>query len=203
MYMENWRPGGTGWMDLDLVGQQSGALVAFVPPVSIKDRSLHWTLVKSQIYCLEHILVYGSGNTCFSLIMGFGSFWTGFLGWLYVLGWGGLSTILRLGLQCWGLKSKLGRGPGPPWQEWNGLVLLVPGIQARRVFSGHPAGHIDSRIVISAWRYGLTTLWHRSKNWQLKYEEMVPFAQPLPNYSLGAYIEGWIRNEMRLLKVRN
>jgi hypothetical protein len=30
------------WMDLDLVGQQSGALVAFVPPVSIKDRSLHW-----------------------------------------------------------------------------------------------------------------------------------------------------------------
>jgi hypothetical protein len=29
-------------MDLDMVGQQSGALVAFVPPVSIKDCSLHW-----------------------------------------------------------------------------------------------------------------------------------------------------------------
>jgi hypothetical protein len=28
-------------MDLDLVGQQSGALVAFVPPMSIKDRLLH------------------------------------------------------------------------------------------------------------------------------------------------------------------
>jgi hypothetical protein len=28
-------------MDLDLVGQQSGALVAFVLPLSIKDRSLH------------------------------------------------------------------------------------------------------------------------------------------------------------------
>jgi hypothetical protein len=41
MYMDNWRPSGTGWMDLDLVGQRSGALVAFVPPVSIKDRSLH------------------------------------------------------------------------------------------------------------------------------------------------------------------
>jgi hypothetical protein len=41
MYMDNWRPGGTGWMDLNLVGQQSKALVAFVPPVSIKDRSLH------------------------------------------------------------------------------------------------------------------------------------------------------------------
>jgi hypothetical protein len=46
-------------MDLDLVGQQRGALVAFVPPVSIKDRSLHWTLVKSQIYCPEHILANG------------------------------------------------------------------------------------------------------------------------------------------------
>jgi hypothetical protein len=39
---DKWRPGGTDWMDLDLVGQQSGALIAFVPPVSIKDRSLHW-----------------------------------------------------------------------------------------------------------------------------------------------------------------
>jgi hypothetical protein len=41
MYMDNWRPGGTGWMDLDLVGQQSGALVVFVSLVSIKDRSLY------------------------------------------------------------------------------------------------------------------------------------------------------------------
>jgi hypothetical protein len=41
MYMDNWRPDGTGWMDLYLVGQQSGALVAIVPSVSIKDRSLH------------------------------------------------------------------------------------------------------------------------------------------------------------------
>jgi hypothetical protein len=30
------------WMDLDLVGQQSGALFACVLPVSIKDCSLHW-----------------------------------------------------------------------------------------------------------------------------------------------------------------
>jgi hypothetical protein len=28
MYMDNWRPDGTGWMDLDLIGQQSRALVA-------------------------------------------------------------------------------------------------------------------------------------------------------------------------------
>jgi hypothetical protein len=30
------------WMDLALFGQQSGVLIAFVPPVSIQDRSLHW-----------------------------------------------------------------------------------------------------------------------------------------------------------------
>jgi hypothetical protein len=42
--MDNWRSGGTFWMDLDLVGQQSGALIAFVLSVSIKDRSLHWIL---------------------------------------------------------------------------------------------------------------------------------------------------------------
>jgi hypothetical protein len=38
------------------------------------------TLVKSQIYCPEHILAYGGGKTCFSLVMGSGSFRTGFLG---------------------------------------------------------------------------------------------------------------------------
>jgi hypothetical protein len=61
-------------MDLDLVGQQSGALVAFVPSMSIEDRPLYWTLVRSQTFYLEHILTYGSGKTCYSLIMGFGSF---------------------------------------------------------------------------------------------------------------------------------
>jgi hypothetical protein len=79
MYMDNWRPGKTGWMDLYLVGQQSGALVAFVSPVSIKDRSLHgpWS---SHRVCPEHILAYGDGKTCFSLVMGSGSFQTCFLG---------------------------------------------------------------------------------------------------------------------------
>jgi hypothetical protein len=62
-------------MDLDLVGQQSGALVAFVSPLSIEDRPLHWTPVRSQIYYPEHIFAYRSGKTCYSLVMGFGSFW--------------------------------------------------------------------------------------------------------------------------------
>jgi hypothetical protein len=63
-------------MNLDLVGQQSRALVAFVPPVSVEDRPLHWTLVRSQTYYPEHILAYGSRKTCYSLVMGSGSFRT-------------------------------------------------------------------------------------------------------------------------------
>jgi hypothetical protein len=57
--MDNWRPGGTDWMDLDLVGQQSGALVAFVPPVSIKDCSLRGPWSSHRSSYPEHILVDG------------------------------------------------------------------------------------------------------------------------------------------------
>jgi hypothetical protein len=70
-------------MDLNLVGQQSGALVAFVPPVLIKDRLLHGPWSSHRSICPEHILAYGSGKAGFSLVMGSGSFRTGFLGWLY------------------------------------------------------------------------------------------------------------------------
>ena len=34
-------------VDLDLVRQPSEAIVAFVPPVSIEDRSLLWMVVRS------------------------------------------------------------------------------------------------------------------------------------------------------------
>jgi hypothetical protein len=44
-------------------------------------------------------------------------------------------------------------------------------------------------------------LWHRSKNWQMKDGEMVLFAQPLLDYSLGAYIEYWLMSKIQLLKV--
>ena len=47
---------------------------------------------------------------------------------------------------CGGLESKFGWGPGHPGQEGDGLVLLVPRVQAGHVFLGHPARHIDSRI---------------------------------------------------------
>jgi hypothetical protein len=46
-------------------------------------------------------------------------------------------------------------------------------------------------------------LWHRSKNWQWKDEEMVSVCSTLLDYRLGAYIEGWIRNKIWLLKIRN
>ena len=65
-------------LDLDLVRQSSEVLVAFVPPVSIEDRLLLWMVVRSQTYYPEHILAYGSGKTCYSLVMGSSSFWTGF-----------------------------------------------------------------------------------------------------------------------------
>ena len=44
--------------------------------VSVKDRPLHQILVRSQTYYPKHILAYGSGKACCSLVVGFGSFWT-------------------------------------------------------------------------------------------------------------------------------
>ena len=65
-----------GTLDLDLVRHLSEARIAFVLPVSIKDRPLHWILVRSQTYYPEHILAYGVGKARCSLVGGSGSFWT-------------------------------------------------------------------------------------------------------------------------------
>ena len=65
-------------LNLDCVGQSREALVALVPPVSIEDRPLLWMVVRSQTYYPKHILAYGSENTCYSLVMGSDSLWTGF-----------------------------------------------------------------------------------------------------------------------------
>jgi hypothetical protein len=65
-------------LDLDLVRLPSKALVAFVPLVLVADRPLLWMVVRSQTYYPEHILAYESGKTCYSLVMGSGSFRTGF-----------------------------------------------------------------------------------------------------------------------------
>jgi hypothetical protein len=78
---------------------------------------------------------------------------------------------IEVGPQVGELRVQVWTGTWNPWQEWNELVSLVSREQARHVFLGYPAGHIDSRIAISTWWYGLTTLWHRSKKWQMKDEK--------------------------------
>ena len=69
---------------------------------------------------------------------------------------GGPCTALSPGLKSGGLESKFGRGPGPPRQEGDGLVLLVPRVQAGHVFLGYPAGGIVLRI---AGQSGMACLW--------------------------------------------
>jgi hypothetical protein len=49
-------------MDLDLVGQQSRALVAFVRPVSIKDRSLHGPWSSHRFIVPSIYLLMGAGR---------------------------------------------------------------------------------------------------------------------------------------------
>ena len=61
-------------------------------------------------------------------------------------GGGGLCITLNPGFRGGGLESQLGWGPRHSGQDGDGLVLLVPGVQAGRVFSGYLAGGIDSRI---------------------------------------------------------
>ena len=55
-------------------------------------------------------------------------------------GGGGPCTTLSPGLRSGGLESKFGWGPGHPGQEGDGLALLVPGVQAGRVFRGTQLG---------------------------------------------------------------
>ena len=121
-------------------GQQGIARLHFFPlSVSIKDRSLQMTLGKSQIIVPSAYLGMGAGKACCSLVVdpALSGSTDGKRRW-----WRSLHRM-SLGLRGGGLESKFGRGPGHPGQESGGLVLLVPRVQAGRVSSGHPAGHID------------------------------------------------------------
>jgi hypothetical protein len=73
----------------------SKALVAFFPFVSIEDRPLLWTLVRSQTYYSKHILVYGSGKT-YTL-----------LSWVPALS----GPTVRGGLWAWRSKHHTDAGP--------------------------------------------------------------------------------------------
>ena len=107
-------------------------------------------LGKSQTYYPEHILGYGRLEDLLLSCRGSGSFQTDCQGFYFV--GGGPYTALSPGLRGGGLESQFEWGPRHPGQEGDGLVLLVPGVQAGRVFLGHPAGHIGSRIAAESVR---------------------------------------------------
>jgi hypothetical protein len=134
-------------MDLVLVGQQSGALVAFVPPVSIEDHPLPWTLVRLQTYYPEHMLAYGSGKTCYSLVMGSSSFRTDCYGGLL----GRRSKHhTEVGPAVLGAWSPSMDGDLDPLTgiEWVGLACAWDTSEAC-VFRGTQLGYIDLQIVVS------------------------------------------------------
>ena len=78
--------------------------------VSVKDRPLHWILVRSQTYYPEHILVYGNIKGSLLSCHGFRLFPDRLIGGG---NGGGLSTTLSLGLRCGSLESKFGRDLDP------------------------------------------------------------------------------------------
>jgi hypothetical protein len=150
------------------------SLVAlFSLSVSIEDRPLHWTLVKSQTYYPEHVLGYRSGKACYSLVVGSSSFRTD---WLETRIGEGLITALTPGLKRGGIESKFGWEPGP--LNWSGMgwSCLCLEYQRSMRFSRYLARHIDSHIAVSTWRYDLTTVWHRSKNWNMKDDKRILIA---------------------------
>ena len=73
--------------------------------VLVKDRSLHWILVRSQTYYPKHILVYGSREGSLLSCRGFRLFLDRLIGGE---DGGGLCTTLSLGLRSRGLESKFG-----------------------------------------------------------------------------------------------
>ena len=112
--------------------------------VSVKDRPLHKILGKSQTYYPEHILVYGRLEDLLLSCRGF---------WLFSDRLSGFILVEEVIAPHWVRDSRAGAwspsldgGPGHPGQESDGLVLLVPRVQAGYVFSGYPAEGIDSRI---------------------------------------------------------
>ena len=100
---DNWRPVGMVLWIWTWVWHSSEAPIAFVPPVSVKDRPLHKTLGKSQTFYLEHILRYGCLEDLLLSCHGFWLFLDRLSGFLF--GGGGPCTALSPGLRGEGLES--------------------------------------------------------------------------------------------------
>ena len=96
-----------------------------------------------RLIILITYLGMGAWKTCYSLVMGFGSFWTDCLGGFWVR-----RSLHRTEseTQGRGLGVTVWTGTWTPGQEGDRLVLLVPQVQVERVFTGYPAGGINQRI---------------------------------------------------------
>ena len=99
--------------------------------MSVKDRTLQWTIGKSQTYYPEHILVYGHREGLSLSCRGFWFFLDQLIGGR---GGGGLSTTLSPELRSGGLESKFERGPGPLDRRVVGWSYLCQGYKSGMYF---------------------------------------------------------------------
>ena len=115
-----------------------GLVTLFSLFVLVKNRSLHKPSRQvTDLLSRAHTWVWALGRlvALLSRIWLFPDRLSGFY-----FGGGGPCTALSPRLRGGGLESQFGRRPGHPGQESDGLVLLVPWVQARRVFSGYQLG---------------------------------------------------------------
>ena len=121
--------------------------------MSVKDRSLHKALGKSQTYYLEHILGYGRRKDLLLSCRGFWLFPDRLIGG--GLG-GGPCTTLSPGLRSGGWESKFGRGPRPHDRRVMGWPCLCLGYKQGMCFWGTQLGALIRES--PAFRYGLSTV---------------------------------------------
>ena len=77
IYMDdNWRPGGKVLWFWTWLGNRARLGLHLFHSCQLRTVPLLWMVDRSQTYYPEHILAYGSGKACCSLVMGFGFFWT-------------------------------------------------------------------------------------------------------------------------------
>ena len=160
--------------------------------ISVKDCPLLQMIVRSQTYYPEHILTYGSRKARYAFVMDSGSFRIDFQG--CILG-GGLSTILRPGLRCWGLGVQVCMGPRPFGRSGKGWSCLCLGYKRGVCFEVPSQDTLTHKSPFPLRRYDLTMVQHHSKNWNMEGGKMVLFAQPLLEGRTGAYLE-WLANKV-------
>ena len=97
-------------MDLDFVWHSGVARIALIPPVTVKNRPLHWILVRSQTYYLEHILAYGAGRLV--ALLSWVSALSGPTNWRR--GWWRSKHHSESGIQEWGLRVQVWIGTWTP-----------------------------------------------------------------------------------------